>query len=129
MSAEQIVVLILVALISALIGTGTGGFIVAWKRDKRQVPLDAEAARKARIDVADMIERLATRAVERATEQLTKQEEEARLELREQEERNAKELRTQEERHRVEIERLHQRIGVLEDAVRKAGAEVPPWTS
>jgi hypothetical protein len=129
MSTAQIVVALLVALISALIGAGSGGFIVAWRRDKRQAPLDAEEARKARIDVADMIEKLATRAVERATEQLAKQEEEARQELREQGERHEVELREQENRHRTEIGRLHQRIEVLEDSVRKAGAEVPPWTS
>lgn len=129
MSTGQIVVTILVALISALIGTGTGGFIVAWRRDKRQAPLDAEAARKARVDVTDLIEKLATRAVERATEQLVRQEEEARQELHEQELRYSAELRQQEERHRVEIEKCHHRIEVLENAVRKAGAEVPPWTS
>lgn len=129
MSTGQIVAFVLAALISALIGAGSGGFIVAWRRDKRQVPLDAEEARKARIDVADMIEALATRAVERATEQLAKQEEEARQELREQGDRHEVELREQENRHKVEIGRLHQRISVLEGAVRKAGAEVPPWTS
>ena len=112
MSGGEYVAVIVIALISALVGTGTGGFIVAWRRDRRQAPLDAEAARKARVEVTTLVEELAERAVTRAKEQLAEQEEEAREELHAQQ---------------LEINRLRARVEVLETAMRNGGLVVPPW--
>ena len=109
-------VTVVVALIAALIGTGTGGFLVAWRKDKRQVPIDVESARKAKLEVTQLIEELSTRAVVKAKEQLETQERQAQ-----------KDLAAAEKRHGREIDRLHDRIDQLEDIMKAAGIDVPLW--
>lgn len=107
---------IVVALIAALVGSGTGGFLVAWRRDSRQVPIDEAAARRAKVEVTEMIEELATRAVEKAKEQMAQMEQEAQ-----------KALEKKEQQHGKEIALLHTRITQLENTMRANGLSVPPW--
>lgn len=107
---------IIVAIITLLIGTGTGGFIVAWRKDSRQAPLDEAAARKAKVEVTLMIEELAERAVVKAKKQLQEQEEEAQ-----------KKLSAVQKAHSKEISKLHRRVNQLETAMREGGLAVPAW--
>lgn len=118
---------IVVALISALIGTGAGGFIVAWRKDSRQVPIDEAAARRAKLDVTDLIEKLSARTVARAVAQLEEQERESDRKLKEMQAVAELHMHEQDERHGAEITKLHRRVTQLEQSMRDGGLTVPPW--
>lgn len=117
---------IIIALVTLLIGGSAGGFIVAWRKDSRQAPLDVEAARKAKIEVTLMIEELAERAVAKAKKQLQDQEEEASKNLKAQQRKIDVQTRQIEGQMR-EISKLHVRINQLEGAMRDGGLAVPAW--
>lgn len=96
---------LVVALITALMAGTGGGFLVAWRKDARQAPLDKSAAAKAKLEITEMIERMASSAVEKAERRLAEQE----------------------SRHSTEIQRLTARVGQLETVMRDAGLTVPQW--
>lgn len=114
---SQLAVTIVAVVITALLGGGAGGFLVAWRKDSRQVPIDEAAARKAELEITKLIDQMATNAVTKAKEQLEWQELQA-----------TQKLAKQEEKHGQEISRLHTRINQLETAMRTGGVVVPPWT-
>lgn len=118
---------IIVALITLLIGGGTGGFIVAWRKDVRQIPLDEAATRKAKVEVTLMIEELAERAVAKAKKQLQEQEEEAQRKLARVQADSQREIKIVKQKADKEIDKLHKRINQLEVAMKDSGLIVPPW--
>lgn len=117
----------IIGIVSLLIGGGTGGFIVAWRRDSRQAPLDEATARKARLEVTELIEQLSEKAVARALAQLERQEQESARKLNALQADAEQKMAMQDIKHGEEINKLHKRITQLEGAMRQGGLAVPPW--
>lgn len=129
---------IIIAALGLLLGGTGGGAIVAWRKDARQAPIDKATAEKAdldadkaRLEVAAMVEKLANGAVQKADQELEKQEQRHNREmddLRRTHRREMDELRA-ELTEKVDGERawMMRRIGHLEQVMSEGGLTVPPW--
>lgn len=105
----------LTVLITLVIGGGSGGFFVAYQKDRRQAHIDKATTEKADLDLTQQLRQMAKEAVAESVE-----------EMKRQDQRHNKEILELTTKYEDQVEGLTARVELLEKIIREANLPIPP---
>jgi hypothetical protein len=128
------------AFLTLIIGGGGGGFLVAFLKDRRQVPLDKAASDKAEIDILEQLRQMAKDAVAESVKEMHAQDERHGAEIKRLTENNrqeisqlthihSEEVRVITSRYDEQVLQLERRVQLLEEMLSAHNLSLPRSTS